>query len=198
MSPPQQLGDGDGTDTDRVPPPQPPSPQRTADRKPVVWPRSSRRRMPVLPARAARTLGRAAGRSLTRLEEPMTRSLYIVARERCWNRDRRRRIAEMHRRERASFIAHIDWVEAMAIQLAEIRTLPEAFRRGAGRPISKETPPMPIELRRQSSAQSLDPSAGTAKRPAGPPWMAHPVAPARSDHARHVRRRSRRRAIAGD
>jgi hypothetical protein len=58
----------------------------------------------------------------------MIRSLYIVARERCWNRDRRRRIAEMHRRERASFMAQIDWVEAMAIQLAEIRTLPEAFQ----------------------------------------------------------------------
>ena len=53
------------------------------------------------------------------------RSLYIAARERRWNRDRRRRIAEMRQRERASFIAQIDWVEAMAIQLAEIRMLPE-------------------------------------------------------------------------
>ena len=53
------------------------------------------------------------------------RSLYIAARERRWNRDRRRRIAEMQRRERASFIAQVDWVEAMAIQLAEIRMLPE-------------------------------------------------------------------------
>lgn len=58
----------------------------------------------------------------------MIRSLYIVAREGRWNRDRRRRIAEMRRRERASFMAQIDWVEAMAIQLAEIRTLPEAFQ----------------------------------------------------------------------
>jgi hypothetical protein len=56
----------------------------------------------------------------------MNCSLYIAARERCWNRDRRRRIAEMRRRERATFMAQIDWVEAMAIQLAEIRTLPEA------------------------------------------------------------------------
>ena len=55
----------------------------------------------------------------------MMRSLYIAARERRWNRDRRRRIAEMQQRERASFIAQVDWVEAMAIQLAEIRTLPE-------------------------------------------------------------------------
>ena len=58
----------------------------------------------------------------------MIRSLYIDARERCWNRDRRRRIAEMHRRERASFTAQIEWVDAMATQLAEIRTLPEAFQ----------------------------------------------------------------------
>ena len=57
----------------------------------------------------------------------MIRSLYIVACERHWNRDRRRRIGEMNRRERASFMAQIDWVEAMAIQLAEIRTLPETF-----------------------------------------------------------------------
>jgi hypothetical protein len=63
------------------------------------------------------------------MEEPMIRSLYIVACERHWNRDRRRRIAEMNRRERASFMAQIDWVEAMAIQLAEIRTLPETFPR---------------------------------------------------------------------
>ena len=58
----------------------------------------------------------------------MIRSIYIGARERCWNRDRRRRIAEMRRRERASFMAQIDWVEAMAIQLAEIRTLPEPIQ----------------------------------------------------------------------
>jgi hypothetical protein len=62
------------------------------------------------------------------MEESMIRSLYIIARERRWNRDRRRRVAEMLRRERASFIAQIDCVEAMAIQLAEIRTLPEAFQ----------------------------------------------------------------------
>ena len=55
----------------------------------------------------------------------MMRSLYIAARERRWNRDRLRRIAEMRQRERASFIAQVDWVEAMAIQLAEIRMLPE-------------------------------------------------------------------------
>lgn len=53
------------------------------------------------------------------------RSLYTAARERHWNRDRRRRIAEMRQRERATFMAQVDWVEAMAIQLAEIRMLPE-------------------------------------------------------------------------
>lgn len=57
----------------------------------------------------------------------MIRTLYIAARERRWNRDRHRRIAEMRRRENATFMAQIDWVEAMAIQLAEIRALPEAF-----------------------------------------------------------------------
>ena len=55
----------------------------------------------------------------------MMRSLYTAARERHWNRDRRRRIAEMRQRERATFMAQVDWVEAMAIQLAEIRMLPE-------------------------------------------------------------------------
>jgi hypothetical protein len=56
----------------------------------------------------------------------MMRTVYLAARERRWNRDRRRRIALMLERERASAMAQIDWVEAMAIQLAEIRALPEA------------------------------------------------------------------------
>jgi hypothetical protein len=56
----------------------------------------------------------------------MIRTLYVAARERRWNRDRRRRIAEMRRRENATFMAQIVCVEAMAIQLAEIRALPEA------------------------------------------------------------------------
>ena len=55
----------------------------------------------------------------------MIRSFYLAARERRWDRDRRRRIAEMRRRERASRTVEVEWVEAMAIQLAEIRTLPE-------------------------------------------------------------------------
>ena len=56
----------------------------------------------------------------------MIRSLYLTVRERRLNRDRSRRIAEMLRRERTTTLAKIDSIEAMAIQLAEIRTLPEA------------------------------------------------------------------------
>jgi hypothetical protein len=57
----------------------------------------------------------------------MIRSLFLAARERRWNRDRRKRIATMLERERATRTAEIGWVEAMAMQLAEIRSLPEAF-----------------------------------------------------------------------
>jgi hypothetical protein len=57
----------------------------------------------------------------------MIRSLYLAARERRWNRDRSRRIAVMLERERAARTAEGGWVEAMAIQLAEIRALPEAL-----------------------------------------------------------------------
>ena len=42
-------------------------------------------------------------------------------RERRWNRDRHRRIAEMNQRER--FIAEVEWIDAMAVQLIEIRSL---------------------------------------------------------------------------
>jgi hypothetical protein len=52
-------------------------------------------------------------------------SLYAAARERRWNRDRSRRIAHMLERERATVAATADWLQAMAIQLAEIRALPE-------------------------------------------------------------------------
>jgi hypothetical protein len=57
----------------------------------------------------------------------MIRSLYLAARERHWNRDRRRRIAVMLERERATRTVEIGCVEAMALQLAEIRALPEAL-----------------------------------------------------------------------
>jgi hypothetical protein len=59
----------------------------------------------------------------------MIRSIFLAARERIWNRDRSRRIAAMLERERARRAAEIRWVEAMAIQLAEIRALPEALER---------------------------------------------------------------------
>lgn len=55
----------------------------------------------------------------------MIRSVYIAVRERRWDRDRRRRITQMRQRDRETFIGNIDWVEAMAIQLAEIRALPQ-------------------------------------------------------------------------
>lgn len=56
----------------------------------------------------------------------MMGSLYRAVFERRWNRDRRRRIDSMLEHERAGNAAVLDWVEAMAAQLAEIRTLPEA------------------------------------------------------------------------
>jgi hypothetical protein len=59
----------------------------------------------------------------------MIRSLYILVRERLWNRDRRRRIAKMRQRERMALTAQIDCIEAMATQLAEIRMLPEMTTR---------------------------------------------------------------------
>jgi hypothetical protein len=55
----------------------------------------------------------------------MIARLYRATWERRHNRDRRRRIARMLEREHCG-PAVLDWVEAMAVQLAEIRTLPEA------------------------------------------------------------------------
>jgi hypothetical protein len=57
----------------------------------------------------------------------MIRSLYLAARERRWDRDRSRRIAVLLDRERAARTAQTGWAEAMVIQLAEIRALPEAL-----------------------------------------------------------------------
>jgi hypothetical protein len=59
----------------------------------------------------------------------MIRSLYRSARERRWDRDRRRRIVELSQRERLIQMVNVDWLEAMAIQLAEIRGLPEPLER---------------------------------------------------------------------
>ena len=55
----------------------------------------------------------------------MIRSLYCAARERRWNRDRTRRIEKLRARDHECRLAVIDWVDQMALQLAEIRTLPE-------------------------------------------------------------------------
>jgi hypothetical protein len=56
----------------------------------------------------------------------MIRRFYRATCECRRNRDRRRRIAEMLERERRGGAAMLVWVEAMAMQLAEIRALPEA------------------------------------------------------------------------
>jgi len=55
----------------------------------------------------------------------MMRSRFLSARECHWDRDRRRRIEEMRRRERLIETATATRLEAMAEQLAEIRALPE-------------------------------------------------------------------------
>jgi hypothetical protein len=52
-------------------------------------------------------------------------SLLRAMRERRWDHDRRRRIAKMLKREQASLDARTEWLEGMAIQLAQIRRLPE-------------------------------------------------------------------------
>jgi hypothetical protein len=53
------------------------------------------------------------------------RSLLSAVRQRRWDHDRNRRIAKMLKRERRTLQARAEWLEGMAIQLAEIRTLPE-------------------------------------------------------------------------
>ena len=59
----------------------------------------------------------------------MIRSAYSAVRERSWNRDRSRRIDAMLKRERAGVAATGEWLEAMAMQLLEIRALPEPMDR---------------------------------------------------------------------
>ena len=112
------IGEGDGTDSHHY------SPARRRASKDVRAPGPCRP-LPLVPARPIGKVGGTAGPSITCDERSMIRSLFLAARERHWNRDRRRRIAAMLERERAMRTAEIGWVEAMAIQLAEIRTLPE-------------------------------------------------------------------------
>jgi hypothetical protein len=54
----------------------------------------------------------------------MIRTLYAAVQQRCWSRDRSRRIDAMLQREHAAAMAASDPVDAMAWQLAEIRALP--------------------------------------------------------------------------
>jgi hypothetical protein len=70
-----------------------------------------------------------AGSGLAESELVMIRTLYAAVEQRCWSRDRSRRIAAMRERERehAIAIADLDRLEAMASQLIEIRALPEAL-----------------------------------------------------------------------
>jgi hypothetical protein len=56
----------------------------------------------------------------------MIRPLYEAVRGRRWNRDRRRHISEMRRLEEATRAHKIHPIDAMAAQLTEIRSLPEA------------------------------------------------------------------------
>jgi hypothetical protein len=88
----------------------------------------------------------------------MIRSLYVAARERRWNRDRSRRIAEMLQRERSVLAANNDWLVAMAIQLAEIRALPEALEPQVKRPFAGTRPgPDPADRKRpQIHSLNLD------------------------------------------
>ena len=56
----------------------------------------------------------------------MIRSLYLDVRERWWNRDRSRMISALAHREHDDQPIEMQLVEAMAIQLLEIRCLPQA------------------------------------------------------------------------
>jgi hypothetical protein len=57
----------------------------------------------------------------------MIRTLYAAVQQRCWSRDRSRRIDALLEREQAIANADRGRREAMARQLIEIRALPEAL-----------------------------------------------------------------------
>lgn len=80
-----------------------------------------------MPACAAGEMAHTAGSGLAESELTMLRSLYAAVQQRCWSRDRSRRIAAMRERERTIATVDLDLLDAMAWQLAEIRALPEAF-----------------------------------------------------------------------
>jgi hypothetical protein len=89
--------------------------------------RCANRDLRLVPAFAAGEMARAAGSGLAESEVIMIRTLYAVVQQRCWSRDRLRRVAAVLDRERAIALADLDRLEAMASQLAEIRALPEAL-----------------------------------------------------------------------
>jgi hypothetical protein len=60
-----------------------------------------------------------------RTKRSIFRRFFAGVRERRWDRDRSRRIATLLERDRTRITAMADWIEAMAVQLAEIRALPE-------------------------------------------------------------------------
>lgn len=79
-----------------------------------------------MPAYAAGALGHTAGSGFAEGELTMIRTLYAAV-QRCWSRDRSRRIDPLLEREQAIAKADRDRREAMARQLIEIRALPEAL-----------------------------------------------------------------------
>ena len=97
--------------------------RRDAQHQESVLTHPSRRIVSVLSASAAGAVGIAVGGGRAAEGASMIASLYRAARERRWNRDRRRRIAAMLEWERSLAVGRVD---AMAAQLEEIRSLPEA------------------------------------------------------------------------
>ena len=93
---------------------------RDAQHQESVLTHPSRRIVSVLSASAAGAVGVAAGGGRAAEGASMIASLYRAARERRWNRDRRRRIAAMLEWERTRR------VDTMAARLEEIGSLPEA------------------------------------------------------------------------
>ena len=57
----------------------------------------------------------------------MIRTFYAAVQQRCWNRDRSRRVAVMLDRERTIAMADLDRLDALTCQLAQIRALSEAL-----------------------------------------------------------------------
>jgi hypothetical protein len=80
-----------------------------------------------MPAYAAGEMAHTAGSGLAESDVTMLRTLYAAVQQRCWSRDRLRRIEAMLEREQAIAMADLDRLEAMAWQLTEIRALPEAL-----------------------------------------------------------------------